>query len=100
MFGLLCKATVWLGAVRRQQPATFVLCSNIHFLARALVVDVGDRPDGGAGRRRRCTTMVKWHFHLSRGSCLQVRSILLCQLVLRDQEPFLYFSVVGFGRLG
>ena len=45
-------------------------------------------------------TMVKWHFHLSRGSCLQARSILLCQLVLRDLEPFLYFSVVGFGRLG
>ena len=44
--------------------------------------------------------MVKWHFHLSRGSCLQARSILLCQLVHRDLEPFLYFSVVGFGRLG
>ena len=41
MFGLLCKATAWLGAVRRQWLATFVLCSNIHFLARALVVDVG-----------------------------------------------------------
>ena len=35
------KATAWLGAVRRRRPATFVLCSNIHFLARALVVDVG-----------------------------------------------------------
>ena len=40
MFGLLCKATAWLGAVRRRWPATFVLCSNIHFLARALVVDM------------------------------------------------------------